>query len=267
MSARVPVGLWLMIAFAIASIAGRFRLTGACFGVMRQAVCLLGLTLPLFEVLSTATRHWSQRQRRHIWISGFLAFDFMESSSLGVVCEDCCEPWCLGTQCCCLVCLRPDRARRLIAELYPRYGGITGQERGLTGSNVEDIVDLAKTRTSKVSDLGTGLKARVQRDLFRERPGYVEVSLQAVNAVIDIAPPALPGLGRSSASADLAVLEVFEIHARAIISLLLESKRSRLCAGAATTVSLAPRALPGSFPAALAQPNARLCNTQLCVEC
>lgn len=161
----------------------------------------------------------------------------MATLSLGVVCEDCCETYCLGTQCCCLVCLRPDRARRLIAELYPRYAGITGQERGITGCSIEAIVDLAKTRTSKVSDLGTGLRARVQRDVLRERPGYVEVSLQAANAVIDIAPPALPGLGRAGSSADLAVLEVFEIHARAIVTFLLEFRQIRLSAAAATTVS------------------------------
>ena len=166
---------------------------------------------------------------------------------------ECCE-----TQCCCLVCLRPDQASRLVGDLYPRGATISGAERGLAAQSVKDLVDLARSRPSKVPDIGAVLERRITRDLRGERWGYVEVSLEAVNAILaaDRASHASVGVRIAGGVSDATVLEVFEPHARVLVERLLQSPVARIRAAAATTVrhrsAAAGREAAPTFPLAMA---------------
>lgn len=122
-------------------------------------------------------------------------------------------------------------------ELYPRPRGTTGAERGLEPRGVDDLADLARTRPSKIPDLGAALEAHLARDLRRERFGYIEISVTATCAIIAQSAPRAAAAGPQAAGADSTVLEVFDIHARRIIERLLACPESRIRAAAAAAVS------------------------------
>ena len=112
---------------------------------------------------------------------------------------------------------------------------------------VDDLADLARTRPSKIPDLGAALEAHLARDLRRERFGFIEISVTAACAIIAQSAPRAAAAGPQAAGADSTVLEVFDIHARRIIERLLACPEPRIRAAAAAAVSPAQR-LPAARP-------------------
>ncbi|KAA0160311.1 hypothetical protein FNF28_05507 [Cafeteria roenbergensis] len=109
---------------------------------------------------------------------------------------------------------------------------------------VDDLADLARTRPSKIPDLGAALEAHLARDLRRERFGFIEISVTAACAIIAQSAPRAAAAGPQAAGADSTVLEVFDIHARRIIERLLACPEPRIRAAAAAACGRLLLALP-----------------------